>query len=142
MNFSTEAPKVVEEAATIEDVATETTLSIDDLGYYPTDLVLKGINTLQETAGLEWYQSIIIATIVARFTLFPLAVKAMRGTSRLAYASRNETDSGSVQEQSDFTTGNGGQASSCVQKYGISSPLASLLVLWHKCRSLSLSSWA
>ena len=125
MNFSTEAPQVAEEATKIEAVATETTLSIDDLGYYPTDLVLKGINTLQETAGLEWYQSIIIATIVARFTLFPLAVKAMRGTSRLAYASPEmkpiqeayKNNQISQQEMVD-------KLQAVYKKYGISSPLA------------------
>ena len=146
MKFSTETPKAEED--TIVTLATETNVSIDDLGMsfsfslhqmsqyshrknnqtgymYPTDWVCRAINALHETVGLEWYQSIILATIVARFTLFPLAVTAMRGTSRLAYASPEmkpiqeayKNNQISQQEMVD-------KLQAVYKKYGISSPLA------------------
>jgi len=92
---------------------------------WPTDLVCRGLNGLHETVGLEWYQSIIVATVIARFTLFPLAVTAMRGTSRLAYASPEmkpiqeayKNNQISQQEMVD-------KLQAVYKKYGISSPLA------------------
>ena len=120
--------------ATIEDVATETTLSIDDLSYYPTDLVLKGINTLQETAGLEWYQYYYrndccsIYVVSSSCQSHARYFQTVRFPEMKPIQEAYKNNQISQQEMVDKLQ--------AVYKIRYLEPLLLLLlVLWHKCRS-------
>lgn len=125
MNFSTESTPPMDETTTISGIA-ETAKSLEDLGHlWPSDLVCHGINMMNETVGLEWYQSIIAATLMTRFALFPLAIYAMRGTSRLAHASPEMKPIQEAYKKNQISAHEmADRLQSVYKKFGISSPLA------------------
>jgi len=70
----------------IEDAVVEAAaqLSPADLGNYPSELVMKGVELLHQTSGLPYWATIIGITLTLRTLLLPAAFSAMRNSARMA----------------------------------------------------------
>jgi YidC/Oxa1 family membrane protein insertase len=70
----------------IDEVAAggEPILSAADLGYYPSELVMQGVELLHQTTGLPYWATIVGITFALRTMLLPVAFKAMRNSARMA----------------------------------------------------------
>lgn len=55
-----------------------------ELGFYPSDLVVKGLDGVHSLTGLPWWGTIVVTTLVARCCLFPIALKGMKGAAKMA----------------------------------------------------------
>jgi YidC/Oxa1 family membrane protein insertase len=72
-------PSVTEVAETTEKV-----LSAADLGNYPSELVMKGIELAHQTTGLPYWMTIVGITLTLRTLLLPVAFQAMRNSAKMA----------------------------------------------------------
>jgi len=54
------------------------TVATSEFGWWPTDMVYRFLDILHSSAGLEWWSSIVVGTVVIRLTILPVIVRAMR----------------------------------------------------------------
>lgn len=71
------------EAPAVEDFVPK---AMEDLTNSPPDLVIKAIDSFHSFSGLPWWQTIICSTLIARFCVFPLALKGMKGAAKMQVA--------------------------------------------------------
>jgi len=55
-----------------------------ELGWLPTDAVLRLVDAVHEATGLEWWASIVLGTVALRLVLLPLVVHAVRNKCKMA----------------------------------------------------------
>lgn len=55
-----------------------------EAGWYPTDLARWLIESVHTHMGLEWWAAIAVSTVAVRMLLFPVTIKLMQNTSKLA----------------------------------------------------------
>jgi hypothetical protein len=58
--------------------------ALPELGYYPSHIVMQGIEALHVTTGLPYWATIIAATFGLRSMMLPLAFRTMRNSARMA----------------------------------------------------------
>ena len=71
-------------ADAIADHASDLAYVADLSWWSPPDLVVRLLDTVHATAGLEWWATIAATTVGLRVLLFPVMVKAMRGGAIMA----------------------------------------------------------
>ena len=59
-------------------------ISTADLGFWPSTGVLKLLQIIESTTVLPWWATVIGSTVLIRSLMLPLAIKMMRGSSRMA----------------------------------------------------------
>ena len=71
-------------AAAGENAASAAAELLPELGYYPSHLVMQGIEGLHLTTGLPYWATIVVTTIGLRSLMLPLAFRTMRNSARMA----------------------------------------------------------
>lgn len=95
---------------------------------WPPDLVIHGIEWLHDIGGLEWFQAIALSTFATRLLLVPLAVRMMKGASKLSRASPEVQElSAALKEQKLSTDQYATQVKAVYAKHGIANPFAPIL---------------
>lgn len=129
MHFSTESGGDTSESPLSSGAEEQATEALEPLtSYMPTDVVVHSLEYLHSTVGLEWYQSIIAATVVTRLCLAPVAVKMMSGASKMAYAGpevKRAVDAYKAQKISadEYAM----RVKTAYKKVGISSPMSAMI---------------
>jgi len=79
---------VATDAVNVDDVALLGALpeavAAPEFGWWPTDMVYRLLDILHSSAGLEWWSSIIVGTVMVRLTILPVVVRAMRSRCKIA----------------------------------------------------------
>jgi len=57
--------------------------TLADLSYWPTDLVVWGIEFLHASFGFPYWQAILVGTACLRIPMFPISAKMMRSTAKM-----------------------------------------------------------
>jgi len=66
------------------DAAAEALVQAPELGYYPNHLVMTFIETVHNLVGVPYWEAIVIATIILRICLLPVAIKTIQSAARMA----------------------------------------------------------
>ena len=68
------------------DVSEVAAAVVQELGNHPTHLIIRLIENIHLTAGLPYWETIMVTTIALRFCLFPLAIYTIQNASRMPHA--------------------------------------------------------
>ena len=59
---------------------------MSSLGNSPVDIVVKLLDSLHHTAGLEWWAAIAVGTLAVRFAMMPMMLDSARNSNRFILA--------------------------------------------------------
>lgn len=68
----------------VSAAAGEAALSVADLTWYPSHMVMQGIEAMHVATGLPYWATIVCITVGMRSLLLPLALGTMRNSARMA----------------------------------------------------------
>lgn len=70
-------------SAAIDTVIVGVVETSTKLGWMPPDMMLRLLDLLHATSGLEWWSSIILGTVAIRLMILPIVVRALRNKYRM-----------------------------------------------------------
>ena len=99
-------------------------LSTADVGYWPSHMAVRVFEQVHMASGTEWWVTIAATTVALRCVLFPLTVKLMRGSAKMA-ACKPEIDALAAQAKERGTSVDQKRTLEVYRKHGVN-PLATI----------------
>ena len=99
-------------------------LSTSDMGYWPSHMAVRVFENVHTLSGTEWWVTIAVTTVAVRVFLFPLTIKLMRGSAKMAMC-KPEIDALTERAKERGTTPDQQQTLAVYRKHGVN-PLATI----------------